>query len=141
MDIKIIDNTQKLIDELKLMLLKTRPISESVSSSFNSINSIVEILSNVIQIQLELYHEIDKIQSNDIKPLENSFVAGILNKIVVLKNIVKKNIGSEDSEVFSPTLVAIERIEEDIRNTKGVTQRQLKELNDIHLREKNYKKI
>ena len=76
--------------------------------------------------------------SNTVAPIPTTFtpiVAGILSKIEILKNVIKQKDGINDAnsdELFSPTLIAVETIELDIKNTNKHTKEQLIELNKIY---------
>ena len=65
-----------------------------------------------------------------VKKVEDSFVQMVLNRIEILKNIIKKEM--DDADLFSMNLTAVESIEKDIRDSGSVSQAQMKKLNEIY---------
>lgn len=69
------------------------------------------------------------------KQITNTYVDSILSKIEILKNIIKKNIGNEE-EFISPHLLEVESMEEQIKQTGKISDKQFKTLNDIYKKQK-----
>ena len=71
----------------------------------------------------------------DKKTISNTYIDAILSKIEILKNIINKNIG--DSEEFiSQHLIMVTSIEEQIKQTGKISDKQFKTLNEIYLKQK-----
>ena len=72
---------------------------------------------------------------NDRKKITNTYTDAILSKIDILKNIIKKNMGNTD-EFVSQHLLVVESIEEQIKQTGKISDKQFRELNEIYLKQK-----
>jgi hypothetical protein len=59
----------------------------------------------------------------------------VLSKIEILKNIITKNIGDYDTFI-SPHLIEVQSIEEQIKQTGKISDKQFKTLNEIYLKQK-----
>jgi len=69
------------------------------------------------------------------KQITNTYVDAVLNKIEILKNMIKKNIGNEE-EFISQHLIIVENIEEQIKQSGKISDKQFKTLNDIYKKQK-----
>jgi len=69
------------------------------------------------------------------KQITNTYVDTVLNKIEILKNIIKENIGDEQ-EFISQHLLIVESIEEQIKQSGKISDSQFKTLNDIYKKQK-----
>jgi hypothetical protein len=67
----------------------------------------------------------------------NTFVDVVLNRIEILKNIIKSKMGKPEDELFSFNLTTVESIEEEIRQNNTVTRGNLEKLNKIYMAELN----
>ena len=86
----------------------------------------VEILEKLV-----LGHEVTL---KEKKIITNNYIDTILSKIEILKNIIKKNVGDED--FISQHLILVESIEEQVKNTGKISDKQFKMLNDMYKKEK-----
>ena len=101
----------------------------------------VEVLKKQID---ELKDDVDALKKiaisheNELKQrkqITNTYVDTVLNKIEILKNIIKKNIGNEE-EFISPHLLEVESMEEQIKQSGKISDKQFKTLNDIYKKQK-----
>ena len=69
------------------------------------------------------------------KQITNTYVDTVLSKIEILKNIIKKNIGDEE-EFISQHLLMVESIEEQIKQTGKISDKQFNTLNEIYKKQK-----
>lgn len=72
---------------------------------------------------------------NDRKKIVNTYVDTILNKIEILKNIIKENIGNEETFI-SQHLIMVENIEAQIKLTGKISEAQFEILNEIYGKQK-----
>ena len=72
---------------------------------------------------------------NKRKQITNTYTDSVLSKIEILKNIIKKNLGDEE-EFISQHLLIVESIEEQIKITGKISEKQFKTLNDIYKKQK-----
>ena len=72
---------------------------------------------------------------NSRKKITNNYTDAILSKIEILKNIITKNMGSSE-DFISHHLLMVESIEEQIKQTGKISDKQFKELNEIYLKQK-----
>lgn len=110
--------------------------SPSVNNNLNilSIGDEIEELKKEIHILKTMVISHENIL-NERKKITNTYVNAILSKILILKNIIKKNIG--DSEEFiSQHLIMVESIEQQINTTGKISDAQFKTLNVIYRKQK-----
>ncbi len=69
------------------------------------------------------------------KSIKNNYSDTILSKIEILKNMIKKNMGDTE-EFISQHLLIVENIEEQIKSTGKISDKQFKTLNEIFLKQK-----
>jgi len=118
----------------------TGTTSELNSKDEMDIDIIEEIKNEIKEIKNEI-EEIKKMvisHENELKErkkITNNYTDAVLSKIEILKNMIKKNIG--DTEQFiSPHLLEVENIEEQIKQTGKISDKQFKTLNEIYLKQK-----
>ena len=95
----------------------------SVDNFVSEMGLIVNSLKSKVDV-LEGNSDIPKNQST------NDFVQMVLNKIEILKNMIKSQFGGDNP--FSMYLLKVEAIEQSIKSTNTVTSSQLAELNEIY---------
>lgn len=101
--------------------------TNSVVSELDELKKRVEILEKLV-----LGHEVTL---KEKKTITNNYVDTILSKIEILKNIIKQNIGDDD-EFISQHLILVESIEEQVKQTGKISDKQFKTLNDIYKKQK-----
>lgn len=99
------------------------PNSAVTPSEFEGLEKRVEELEKLV-----LAHEN---ALKETKIITNTYVDTILSKIEILKNIIKKNVGDND-DFISPHLIMVETIEEQVKSTGKISDKQFKMLNDIY---------
>ena len=102
------------------------PSVSPVEKKLDDLKIRVEILEKLV-----LGHEVTL---KEKKAITNNYVDTILSKIEILKNIIKKNVGDED--FISQHLILVESIEEQVKNTGKISDKQFKMLNDMYKKEK-----
>lgn len=65
------------------------------------------------------------------KTITNTYVDAILSKIEILKNIIQKDIGYND-DFISQHLIMVETIEDQVKSTGKISDKQFEMLNDIY---------
>ena len=103
------------------------PSNIGISNEFENLEKRVKELEKLI-----LAHEN---ALKERKTITNDYVDTILSKIDILKNIIKKNIGDEE-EFISQHLIMVENIEEQVKKTGKISDKQFKMLNDIYKKQK-----
>jgi len=92
----------------------------------------------------ELKQQVDELQKlvvsheNELKQrkqITNSYTDAVLSKVEILKNIIKKNIGDEE-EFISQHLLIVESIEDQIKQTGKISEKQFRTLNEIYKKQK-----
>ena len=103
---------------------------DKVCSDIDTIKISIDSLNNVV-----VSHE----SKMDNKNITDSYVEMILNKIDILKQLIKKNIGDSSEELLSPHLNMVEAIENQIITTNTASETQLNQLNIIYNKQKRIK--
>jgi len=105
-----------------------------LSGSTASLGEEIDLLKKEIDElkKLVISHENELKQR---KQITNTYVDAVLNKMEILKNIIKKNIGDDDT-LFSQHLLIVESIEGQIKSTGKISDSQFKTLNDIYKKQK-----
>jgi hypothetical protein len=126
------------ISVFKSRLLNKESISESEQISF--FECLEETLTS-IENEFDNYDKrLASLETKKVIPRNQSaddFVSSTLNKIELLKNIIKSKMGNPDEELFSFNLTSVESIEQEINDTHTVTRTNLEKLNKIYLSERN----
>lgn len=110
------------------------PLILSASSDVN------QLKQEVVQLKVEI-DELKKLvisHENELrerKNIKNNYVDTILSKIEILKNIIKENMGDDDTFI-SQHLILVQSIEEQIKSTGKISESQFKTLNDIYKKQK-----
>lgn len=113
-------------------------------ANINGVNATSGLEVMVVAKLNELEKQIDDLQKlvvsheNELKQrkqITNSYTDAVLSKIDILKNIIKKNIG-DDEEFISQHLLIVESIEEQIKKTGKISEKQFKTLNEIYKKQK-----
>ena len=107
-------------------------------------SAIMQLLSNFSDLHdsiLIVATKVDEMKADrPLKEIDNSYQRMVLNKVEILKNLVKKNHEvDKDESYFSVDLIKIEGIEKDIVEKHSVTQSQMEMLNEIFKRHSNRK--
>ncbi len=125
--------SENITKELKLFLSSLKPVFDQIekdSMLFQQMDMKINSLQNEIDT---LNRNMLKLDEKTNKP--SPYIQSILNKIDILKNIIKEvNQITDDSNniLFSPTLAEVQEIEDDIRKKGTVTRKQLDRLNIIY---------
>jgi len=127
-----------------LSVLKSRGLSILEFNDTKEKNDFIESFEKAIEsIENEietLDFRIDRLEKNGNVPKNksaNTFVDVVLNRIEILKNIIKSKMGKPEDELFSFNLTTVESIEEEIRQNNTVTRGNLEKLNKIYMAELN----
>lgn len=114
------------------------------SATYEDLNKLTELVGKLTDSVLIIKQDVAELQKaiilhdNELKErkvITNKYTDAILSKIEMLKNMIKQNVG--DTEVFiSPHLLEVEGIEEQIKSTGKISDKQFKTLNDIYLKQK-----
>jgi hypothetical protein len=120
---------------------------ETQNESSSSIGQLIELTTNVIELTklvTQIRQDVNEIQKtivihenelNQRKTITNNYTDAVLSKIEILKNIITKNIGDYDTFI-SPHLIEVQSIEEQIKQTGKISDKQFKTLNEIYLKQK-----
>lgn len=115
--------------------------SGSLSDSVSDLTKqVIQLAEQTLKIEEEL-KELRKVviihdtELNDRKVITNNYIDAIFSKIEILKNMIKKNIGDAD-QFISPHLLEVQSIEEQIKQTGKISDKQFKTLNEIYLKQK-----
>lgn len=87
-----------------------------------------------------LEDSIEALQDRTPTPKNQSmdgFVAMVMSKIDILKNIIKKKLGNPSEGMFSFNMTTVEAIEKEILDSGTVTKENLEKLNQIYIAEKS----
>lgn len=102
---------------------------QTLDDNSGNINDFEGLENRVKELEkLILAHE-NTLKENKI--IKNTYIDTILSKIDILKNIIKKNVGDGD-EFISQHLIMVESIEEHVKSTGKISDKQFKVLNDIY---------
>ncbi len=120
----------------------------SFTSHDDEIKNLTKQIENILVIISQMGTEIQEIQKSLIshenelkerKNITNNYIDSIISKIGILKNLIQKNIG--DTEQFiSPNLIEVQGIEEQIKQTGKISDKQFEILNKIYLKQKRIQK-
>ena len=122
---------------VEVFMVQGDPILASADANMSD----AQFLNNEIN---DIKKEIDELKKlvisheNELKQrkqITNTYVDAVLNKIEILKNMIKKNIGNEE-EFISQHLIIVENIEEQIKQSGKISDKQFKTLNDIYKKQK-----
>lgn len=119
-------------------------IKNNNDSLVNSVSDLTEQFIQLAEQTLKIREELNELRKlvvthdaelKDRKVITNSYTDAVLSKIEILKNMIEKNIG--DTEQFiSPHLLEVKSIEEQIKQTGKISDKQFKTLNEIYLKQK-----
>lgn len=109
-------------------------IYDNIDNKLSDLESHVKRLQNELDgvRQLVISHENDL---KERKSITNTYVDTIMSKIDILKNIIRESIGEEE-EFISQHMILVESIEQQIKTTGKISDKQFKLLNDIYLKQK-----
>ena len=112
-------------------------LSESISNEemallLDSLKEYIEDLEKHLDMLHSKINIGKNIQSNQSS---NTFVQSVLNKIEILKNVIKLKLEPTDDNMFSFNMLSVEAIEHEIIETNTVTKHQLESLNKIYIAE------
>lgn len=118
------------------------PLMTGIINDINSNNNITYDYIDMLESKIVILENNHIILTNKISELErkldeksvitDSFLKNILNKIDILKNMIKKDL--PEGEFISINLTEVESIESEIIQNKKVLQKQLIKLNEIYSR-------
>jgi hypothetical protein len=118
------------------------PLMPGIINDINSNNNITYDYIDMLESKIVILENNHIILTNKISELErkldeksvitDSFLKNILNKIDILKNMIKKDL--PEGEFISINLTEVESIESEIIQNKKVLQKQLIKLNEIYSR-------
>ena len=105
---------------------------------------LIEQVEKLTEVTLKIRLDVDEVQKSvishdnelkDRKIITNSYTDAVLSKIEILKNMITKNVGDADTFI-SPHLLEVQSIEEQIKQTGKISDKQFKTLNEIYLKQK-----
>ena len=114
--------------------------SASQSDFHDTLVEINKLAGAVLQLRQEVdgLVKIVMVHENELKDrkvITNSYTDAVLSKIEILKNMITKNVGDADTFI-SPHLLEVQSIEEQIKQTGKISDKQFKTLNEIYLKQK-----
>jgi hypothetical protein len=122
-----------------LSIVKQRGYLElSEVKSFS--DEILKLILYIEEIENRL-HLLEQQKSNNAmkrSSINSEYIQSVISRIDILKNLMKSSVEDENSTLFSPQLVLVESMENDIKESNTVSTRQLETLNEIY---QNYRKM
>lgn len=133
-------NMEKMISIKNwLSIVKQRGYLElSEVKSFS--DEILKLILYIEEIENRL-HLLEQQKSNNAmkrSSINSEYIQSVISRIDILKNLMKSSVEDENSTLFSPQLVLVESMENDIKESNTVSTRQLETLNEIY---QNYRKM
>ena len=119
-------------------------VQQDSGSLANEMIRLVEQIEKLTEITLKIRLDLDEVEKSvishdnelkDRKVITNSYTDAVLSKIEILKNMITKNVGDADTFI-SPHLLEVQSIEEQIKQTGKISDKQFKTLNEIYLKQK-----
>lgn len=125
-----VDNKRDAFDNDKTPLLSFIQELELFIINIEEMSKHIEVLDQKIE-EIEEFISKPTKKTPKSKAVENGYMQTILVKISILKNIIKQDMGTDDT-LLSSHLTVVESIENEIKTTKKVTRDQLEQLNMIY---------
>lgn len=122
------EEKKSFIEEMELFVLNIEEMSKKIKVIEETLEDFEKVISRPIK------------KSSKSKVAENDYIQTVLMKISILKNIINREVGSDNSMV-SPDLMVVEYIENDIKTNKSISKDQLEQLNMIYNKQRIAGKI
>ena len=137
----VVQELTSLIEEFKTLMHDVELGEKINTSSYKAlIQNTIGVLSSirVMAVTMEtLKDDVSLLKKYAAVAPENKieftpFVKTVLNKIDILKNIIRQKDKIEDDAFLVPQLLAVETIESEIKQQNSVTKHQMESLNSIY---------
>ena len=133
LNLKYIHELLTFVQGLKTNTNLTPSEQQTIDKTDGALREILENLEEIHDEFTRLHERVGILkEEKKLEKLDNSFINMVVNRITILKNMIKKDTGNEKEDFFSLHLTTVESIEKDIISTHEVTKEQMERLNEIY---------